>query len=107
MLKNILLVLLIAILVLGVFWVGLSIYGNFSCSSKGGTLEPPSEASYRAIFEATGEVIFINNIPEQVTESYAIAHGYWEFIDGGYKHRNIDLILDEEVAGNIKIEALK
>jgi len=104
MLKKLVIVLFIVLLASGVFWVGLSIYGNF-LSGGNDSVNIPSEATHKAVLEDAGEVIYI--ISPEYIDDYIIAHGYWELFKGKYIYRDKELMLDEATVGNVRIEALQ
>lgn len=96
-------VMAIIALVIGVTWFGISIYGNIKLNSDG-MPDPPKEtkAEYEVLVSATGQSFFTDEY-DTIAEGVYELKGYYEIIDGKWKHRDGDLLLDEYYFGDITI----
>lgn len=90
---------IIIVIVLGVIFLALSITGDFTEANT----EPPDEALYKVSIRNTGEILYTEDY-DHPTDSVYILHGYWELEKTKYKHRDIELTLDKNIFGPIKVE---
>jgi len=85
-------------------YAGMCVYANFfSGPSVVTNPEPPpaTKAAYALLIKNTGNVLYSNDV-EQNGEVY-ILHGHWEEVDGKFKYRTGDIMLDERLFGPITL----
>lgn len=101
--KNTIGVLLIVFLIVAASYIGLTIYGNTSCSQIKAA-EPPSvdKAGYMIEIDANNNILYTNDYYYE--DSMHVLNGWYEEISGKYIYREFILVLDETTFGNIIVE---
>lgn len=86
------------LIIVGIVWIGIGVVDSCqSCSLA----KPPEKAIYRVEIAANRNILYTSDYT--TTGSVYILHGYWEQIKNRYRYRDVDLPLDVETFGNIKI----
>ena len=94
--------------IFGIVWLGLSIYANIQ---EPGLIEIKSEpsiekAQYEFRIVTTGEVLLTEDFDSTASgnrDKY-ILHGYYKIIKDKWRHRDNDLVLDENYFGEINYQ---
>ena len=92
----------IFIIIIGVLWLGLSIWGNIT--EKSAAAPPPSIDKAPLVFTIvnTGQQILTTDYSVEADGRYTL-HGFYNLEKGKWKWRNEDLTIDEFYFGEIKI----
>ena len=110
MLAGIFKVIILAVLVLVILWVGLSVYSCFSRQGPTtGQIDMPTqdEASYSVYIENTGNLILTNDYEmhgSEVGTRIFILHSFWELRGQKFVYKDAEIILDEAIFGEIIIK---
>ena len=98
---------LIVVLVLGVFWIGISVYANLASKHQQQqvtimpTFPAVEKAKWAILIKATGETI-LSNSEQTVAAGRYLLHGYYELnTDNQWAYHKADLTLDEKRFGPI------
>lgn len=94
---------IIAAIVCGGLWVGVSIYGNV-VEGKTTEVRMPEidKAQYVVTLKATGEKFLTDDWDSSIQGQY-IMHGYYELEDNKWRWHEANLLLDEFYFGDIII----
>lgn len=104
MLSKMIKVVILVALLGGLAYAGACIYGNFFTQSNvGDGLKLPSaeKAAYAVHIKNTGNLLLTNSFEQH--GSVYILHGYFEIVGQGFKYREGDIILDEQIFGEITV----
>lgn len=94
-------IVLLIILILGVSFLGLSIFGNVIGSDDTPKLPDADKARYQFLIKNTGEYIFTDDY--STDGGIYVLHGYYELKDGKYRWHDKDLSLNPEYFGLIQV----
>ena len=94
----------ICIIVVGVLWVGLSIWGNIANSNDDPDPPDESKAGYVVMLHATRQTLYTNKVSDLGNGRYDV-QGYYELIKNKWVFRDIHLPLDEYYFGDITIKS--
>ena len=109
MLSNIIKVMVIIGIVLFALWAGTCIYGNFIAQPDDGMPDMPKteEATHYVMFKNTGRLFLVTDyeiLGDQVGRRTIILKGYWELRGQKFKFIDDNIILDENIHGDIIIK---
>ena len=92
---------LIIAIVIGVFWFGLSIWGNIANNDGP---DPPDEnkAAYLVVLKATGQQIYTDQVSDSGNGIYEL-NGYYELIKNKWVYNDTILPLDKYYFGDITV----
>jgi len=97
--------LVVVLIVLGITWLGISIYANFQEYNFTDIKNEPSieKAQYEFKIVTTGEIILTEEFDsvKSGNRSKYILHGYYKINADKWKYSKSDLILDENYFGKI------
>jgi len=103
--KLVLMGLLIFVSILGILWMGLSIFANITENNLTKTPEAPSisKAQYEFKINTTGEVLLSQDFDSDASQGYDIftLHGFYRIVDNKWKFQDKDLSLNEKYWGKI------
>ena len=101
LLSIILKTIVIIVIVIAVFYFGLSIYGNIV---EPGVAKVPTidKAEYIVHIKTTGQRLFTNDY-SVVKDGHYVVHGYYELKSNKWRWIDTDIPLDEEYFGPIEI----
>ena len=98
---------LMIILLIGFLSYGaVCVYGNFF-SDRGNTetqMPRESEARYSLVVKNTATVILTNDFEvfgDEVGSRVYLLHGYWELVGTEFKYYDSDIVLSEQIFGEI------
>jgi hypothetical protein len=105
--RQIIKVLLIIAMVAGLAYGGLCVYANCTQPVPGQVKIPSAEqAPYAFLVENTGTLVLADKYEQfgdtPGSRSYVL-HGYWELVGNEFKRRSNDVVLSEQVFGEITI----
>ena len=101
----------ILIIMLGLlFMVGTCVYANFIREPDLGIPELPDtqDAQYSVHIKNTGGLLLSSNIDrygEDIGNRVFILHGYWELSGQDFIYRDQDIVLNEQIFGQITVRA--
>ena len=107
MLSRIIKIGLICLILLGILYFGACVYDNFfGKHTLAGAVEMPDaiEAAYSLTIKNTGGLIFTSKYEEfgeKPGERIYVLHGYWELIGQEFRYHERDLIMNEQIFGEI------
>ena len=103
--KKILRIILIVVFIGLIAYFGMCVYGNFIEPSLSDIdLPDTSEAQYSLLVKNTATVILTNDYEvfgEDVGSRTYRLHGYWELIGNDFEYRDSDIVLSEQIFGEI------
>lgn len=95
-------------IVVGIVWMGISIYANFQEFNFIEIKNEPSveKAQYEFKIVTTGEVLLTQDFDSSASgdRSKYILHGYYKIIKDKWKYNKSDLSLDENYFGRIEYQ---
>lgn len=109
MLSTIIKITILIALVLFIAWAGLCVYRNFIAKSETGRPDMPckEDATHSFYIENTGGLILASDYEQHgvMTGSRIfILHGFWEMRGSKFKFVEGDVILDENIFGEITVK---
>ncbi len=103
--KRILRIILIVVFIGLIAYFGMCVYGNFIEPTLSDIdLPDTSEASHSLLIKNTATVILTNDYEvfgEEVGSRTYRLHGYWELIGNEFEYRDGNIVLAEQVFGEI------
>lgn len=92
---------IIVMIVVGLFYAGISVYANLQTQLGEYKLPSSSEAKYEFTIRNTGSVLYTDIYSIRGMEFTLI--GYWELVEDKYQYRDRQLILDQQIFGTITV----
>ena len=104
--KILIVVVIVAVLALV---LGPCVYYNFIAGDESGMPNMPKvdKASHSVYIENTGNLILTDDYEVHGTEvgkRIYVLHGFWEFSGSKFKYKDGDIILDEQIFGEITVK---
>ena len=109
MLSTIIKIILLILLIAVIGFIGLSVWSNACARPNAGQIEMPDEedAAYSVYIKNTGGLLYTNDYEQhgQVAgKRIFILHGFWEMRGRGFKFLDGDIVLDENIFGELVIK---
>ena len=108
MLTKMIKIIILVALVVFIGWIGLSVYSCFNRQDIGQTNMPvQDEAAYSVYIENTGNLILTNEYElhgSEVGSRVFILKGFWELSGQEFVYKDIDILLNEAIFGEITIK---
>ncbi len=102
--KTIIKVIMIIVLIVALAYGGACVYSNFFANNSGIDAPSDSEARYSLLIKNTATVILTDDYEvfgEGVGSRTYRLRGYWELIGSEYQYRDSDIVLAENIFGEI------
>ena len=109
MLSSLIKIIILVFLLAVIGFIGLSIWSSACSGPDTGQLEMPSEedAAYSMYIKNTGGLLFTNDYEQHgqvVGSRIFVLHGFWEMRGKDFKFVDGDIVLDENIFGEIVVE---
>ena len=104
--RTVIRILMILVLIVLLAYGAVCVYGNFF-SDKGNIeieMQRESEARYSLVVKNTATVILTNDFEifgDEVGSRVYLLHGYWELVGTEFRYYDSDIVLSEQIFGEI------
>jgi len=100
---------LVLVLIVVIGWVGLNVWSCVMDKPTTGQPDMPEvkEASHSVYIENTGNLLLTNDyevMGDEAGSRVFILHGFWELTGQDFKYKSGDIVLDENIFGEITIK---
>jgi len=107
--RTILRVIMIIAFIAVLSYIGITVYGNFFNSGSDVNVQMPSgsQARYSLVVKNTATVILTNDYEEfgdEVGNRTYLLHGYWELVGSEFRYYDSDIVLSEQIFGEIVLK---